>query len=87
MAEIDEEGRGQEDSRRVRSFEDEVSIVPDITVLMDDDEITYTEAIKKLHKSLVYGDIGSYHDANINLPRHLRGLRTATTIAKITDLN
>lgn len=51
------------------------------------DDKAYEEEIKKLHQSLVQGDVNDYCNIHVKLPRWLQGMRTASTIARILELN
>lgn len=59
----------------------------DLTTLASLDEIEYANTIKKFRKSLVQGDVLSYHKANIQLPTALQGSRPTKTIDKIIAFN
>lgn len=63
-----------------------VFTVLDLLSLAKQDQVTYANEIKKLHRALVKDDVSSYFETQVQLPRPLKKRATATT-SKIIALN
>lgn len=61
--------------------------IADLTTSAMSDDKMYREEIKATHEQLLNGKVDTYYEAQISLPRSLQGLRTATTIAKLSECN